>query len=645
MMSITPNSLDAAQLLLNGTICLSEIETNGIKIDANLLDANIKQTEEDLVTLRHKLTTYEEYKVWQEMYGNDMNILSRLQCGFVLFDNLEDERGRNISRLGNMGYKCEIFSPTGRPAVSEESLHVVKSNFSKDYVRFLSLQKVLQTYLYGIKNELDSDSVLHPSFNLGSVQSYRSSCLAEGTLIKVARNETAAYLPIELTFRNDFIDVPIEQVKVSDYVVCIDNELNTQLRKVLWAGKTGYRKIIRLHFLPSYSEKNYIDLTPEHKIRMTDGTYIEAQDAAAYKYKMLSCNSRIELGDECTAYSTIMEVEVIEKPVDVYDIQVEKYHNFIANSVCVHNSDSPNFQNMPVRDRELAKLVRSCFVPRSSRNYFIEVDYSGAEVKCATAYHRDSRMLEYLTCKTADMHRDMAAQCFKLPLERVNKQIRNCAKGGFVFAAFYGSYWMGLASGLWNQLLLYDVKTDDGELVVDHLKSVGIHGLGKIINGQPEKGSFYEHIQEVEADFWGNRFSEYGLWKKTTWNEYIKNGYVDFLSGFRCSGVFSRNEVLNLPIQGLSFHCLLWSLIQIQKKLKKYNMKSTLIGQIHDSIVADGTENELQNLLEIIQHEMVTKLHKHWTFLVAPMEVEAEIAPIGASWFEKKEYQFESIKT
>jgi DNA polymerase-1 len=324
--------------------------------------------------------------------------------------------------------------------------------------------------------------------------------------------------------------------------------------------------------------------------------------------------------------------------VDVYDIQVEDYHNFIANEICVHNSDSPNFQNMPVRDKELAQLVRSCIIPRSPKNHIVEVDYSGAEVKCAAAYHKDSRMLEYLSDNTTDMHRDMAAQCFMLPPEKITKPMRNISKGYFVFASFYGSWWVSLAMNIWRHLQIDNVTTEDGVLVIDHLKSQGITGLGEVIDGKPTPNSFYAHIKDVEFDFWNNRFSEYNQWKKQAWNNYLKNGYIDFLSGFRCAGVFSRNEVLNMPIQGLSFHCLLWSLIQVNNELKKRKMKTLLIGQIHDSIVADSPENETDRFLELVHEMMVERLHKHWKFLVARMEVEADVAPLGCSWFDKKPY-------
>jgi DNA polymerase I-like protein with 3'-5' exonuclease and polymerase domains len=94
-----------------------------------------------------------------------------------------------------------------------------------------------------------------------------------------------------------------------------------------------------------------------------------------------------------------------------------------------------------------------------------------------------------------------------------------------------------------------------------------------------------------------------------------------------------------MPIQGLSCHCLLWSLNQIHKYLNKHGFQTKLIGQIHDSIVADVPHDELDSYLEVVEHVMTKRLHKHWDFLIAPMEVEFDVAGLGETWFDKKPYK------
>jgi hypothetical protein len=234
----------------------------------------------------------------------------------------------------------------------------------------------------------------------------------------------------------------------------------------------------------------------------------------------------------------------------------------------------------------------------------------------------------------------MGAQCYKLSPELVNKIIRSIAKGNFVFASFYGASWKAMGKALWEIPRIHQVRLDDGTLLSDHLKSVGFNRLGFIdANGVPESGSYYEYIKDVQHDFWNNRFAVYGKWKTDTWHRFLKEGYVDYLSGFRFAGVHPKNEVLNAPIQGLSFHCLLWSMNQINKLIKKYGWKTVLIGQIHDSIEADVPDDELNMFLEAVHHVMTERLHQHWKFLTAKMEIEAEVAGLGETWFDKKSYK------
>lgn len=469
-MPLTPISQDAVNLLLQGTLCLSEIETNGIQIDVPYLRQTIKRVRSDIAALEERMLLSPEWKLWKLMYGEKAKITSRYQLGAVLFDNIKN------AKKGNLGYTCNVFTEKGSPEVSEVSLQDIDLPFTEDYVEYMSLQKVLSTNLEGIANEIDSNGILHPSFNLNTVQTYRSS------------------------------------------------------------------------------------------------------------------------------------------------------------------SSDPNFQNMPVRNKKLSEIVRKCFIARTG-NHFVEVDYSGAEVKCNASINGDPKLQQYVTDPNSDMHKDMAVQIFKLPSNQVTKPIRNIAKSGFVFAAFYGSWWIGLADGLWEQIRIQNPKTTDGVLLMDHLKSVGLGTLGTLsADNTPSPDSFYEHIKNIETDFWEVRFPVYTQWKKDTWNNYLKTGYVETPMGFRCSGVFTRNEILNVFAQSAAFHCLLWSLIQIQKRIKKYKLKTLLIGQIHDSIVADSPSDELDIFLEFTEYVMTERLRKRWSWITVPMEVEAEVADVGKTWFDKKPY-------
>jgi hypothetical protein len=121
---------------------------------------------------------------------------------------------------------------------------------------------------------------------------------------------------------------------------------------------------------------------------------------------------------------------------------------------------------------------------------------------------------------------------------------------------------------------------------------------------------------------------------------YLDKGYFDTLTGFRMAGTFSRNQVTNYPVQGTAFHCLLWTLIQVNKQLHHYKMKSKVVGQIHDSLIGDVRENELQEYLEMVEEIVSVELRKQYPWLIVPLEVEYEIVPPGLPWCKKREFKF-----
>ena len=303
------------------------------------------------------------------------------------------------------------------------------------------------------------------------------------------------------------------------------------------------------------------------------------------------------------------------------------------------NSTNPNFQNIPVRDPIIAELIRQAFIARKHHR-IIEVDYGGAEICCAACYHKDKRMIRYIKDETKDLHRDMAMQIYKLSKSEMTKEIRYCGKNMFVFPEFYGDWYLSCAESLWEAINQMNLQTSQGIELKNHLRANGIKKLGACNpKEKPKKGTFEKHLQEIEDDFWNRRFKIYGQWKKDWHNAYLKKGYFDTLTGFRVGGVMNRKEVINYPVQGSAFHWLLWSLIRIQKLLKKYKMRSLIIGQIHDSIVADVYKKEVKDYLEIVKQVMTIDVRKHWPWIIVPLSIEAEMTPINGNWYQKREMQ------
>lgn len=289
------------------------------------------------------------------------------------------------------------------------------------------------------------------------------------------------------------------------------------------------------------------------------------------------------------------------------------------------SSSEINFQNLPNRDRKLAKLVRQAFIPRSKDHVIVEVDYSALEFRGAANFWKDPRMISYASDSSLDIHRDMAAACFCLKTESVSKEARTCAKNQFVFPLLYGSYFKNIATGIWTYVGKSGTKNKEGIHLYDHLRGVGISDIHE----------YRDHVKNVELQF-RERFSRWDSDQEKWWQNYLRKGWFPLATGFICSGVFSRNFAMNAPIQGSSFHCLLWSLIQLNNWIKKHSLKTRIIGQIHDSIVADVYKSELQDYLNIAKRIMTIDIREMWKWIATPLDIEAEVAE--NRWFEKKEW-------
>jgi DNA polymerase I-like protein with 3'-5' exonuclease and polymerase domains len=304
------------------------------------------------------------------------------------------------------------------------------------------------------------------------------------------------------------------------------------------------------------------------------------------------------------------------------------------------SSDHPNFQNIPKRDEEIMQICRKALFPRVGHQ-LMEVDYSGLEVKIAACYHKDPTMLKYINNPASDMHADMAKQIFMLDKfdKSVHKVLRQAAKNGFVFPEFYGDYYKNCASNMackWGELPQGTWKVGQGIKIgdtplADHMISKGIRSLS----------AFENHLKKIEEDFWGNRFPDYADWKDRWWTVYKKYGYVDLLTGFRCSGVMGKNDVINYPVQGAAFHCLMWSFIEMDRLINKYGLNTRIVGQIHDAIVLDVDPKELNRVIRVIRRVTCEDLPNAWPWIIVPLDVEIELCPVDKSWAEKEKFILE----
>lgn len=352
---------------------------------------------------------------------------------------------------------------------------------------------------------------------------------------------------------------------------------------------------------------------------------------------------RIPFVDQYLAYKKLkkaLDTNLSGIHREVVDGKIHPFFNLHTVRTYRSSSDSINFQNQPNRDPDIMKLIRSAFVARQNRQ-IIEVDLSGAEVRVAACYNKDPRLLDYINDPTTDMHRDTAADLFFLSPDEMTKQIRSIAKGAFVFAEFYGAWYISCAQRMWWSVLDPSIKTAKGVSLQEHMASKGIRELGELnYHERPAPGTFEAVVQKAENVLWKERFVVYDQWRRDWYADYQEKGWFSTYTGFVCNGYMSRKQVISYPIQGSLFHCLLWSLIRLVSiELKKRKMETLIVGQIHDSIVADGPPSEVADFVVLCQRVMVKLLSRQYAWLVTPMAIESEICPVGGSWSDKKKYE------
>ena len=139
-----------------------------------------------------------------------------------------------------------------------------------------------------------------------------------------------------------------------DLVYSYTSQGKIELNKVKNKWFTGIRECVKLHWVSNTDDSVHGELicTPDHFIKTTDG-WIMAKDlqpnhciyGLPYMYNVTS-------------------IEYLDGTRNVYDIEVENSHCYIANELCVHNSSNPNLQNIPSRGS--GKKIRCMFI--SSRN-------------------------------------------------------------------------------------------------------------------------------------------------------------------------------------------------------------------------------------------------------------------------------------
>ena len=259
------------------------------------------------------------------------------------------------------------------------------------------------------------------------------------------------------------------------------------------------------------------------------------------------------------------------------------------------SSTDPNLQNIPMR-MELGRLIRKCFVAKDGYQ-FVDADYSQIELRVLAHMSGDENLIQAYQ-EAEDIHRITASKVFHVPFDEVTDLQRRNAKA-VNFGIVYG---------------------------------ISSFGLGRDLSISPKEASVY--IKEYFETYPKIKSFLEGLVEQGK-----EKGYVTTMFGRRrpipelSSGNFMQRSfgeriAMNSPIQGTAADIIKIAMNRVHQRLTEEGLASQLILQVHDELLIEAKEEEVDQVKKILEEEMTG---------AADLAVKLEIdMHTGHDWYEAK---------
>lgn len=247
------------------------------------------------------------------------------------------------------------------------------------------------------------------------------------------------------------------------------------------------------------------------------------------------------------------------------------YNQAVAATGRLSSSD-PNLQNIPIRT-EWGRKIRAGFVPSAPDRLLLGADYSQVELRVLAHVTNDPSLVEAYTTGI-DVHALTASKVYDVAVDDVTSEMRNVAKM-VNFGVIYGMSSQGLSQRL--KIPFATAKS----FIEEYFKG-------------------YAGVRE---------------WLDATLASARNNGYVETVSGRRRTlpDIRSKNfnarsaaerVAVNAPIQGTSADMIKIAMINIDKRIKREKLASRMIMQVHDELIFDVPESELETMQKLVHEEM-----------------------------------------
>ncbi|MFL1468570.1 DNA polymerase I [Paraclostridium bifermentans] len=307
-----------------------------------------------------------------------------------------------------------------------------------------------------------------------------------------------------------------------------------------------------------------------------------------------------EIIDKITEYRQIVKLKstYVDGLINIINPISHRIHSSFNQTITTTgriSSTDPNLQNIPVR-LELGRNIRKVFIADKGFK-LVDADYSQIELRVLAHMSQDEHMIDAFN-HNVDIHTKTASQVFGIDINDVTSEQRSAAKA-VNFGIVYGISDFGLAKNL--------------------------------------------HIPVKEAknyiDSYLNTYEDIKSYMDSTIEEAKEDGYVKtilnrrrYIPEIKSSNTILKNLgkrlAMNAPIQGSAADIIKIAMVNVYKKLEERDLKSKLVLQVHDELIIECIEEELEEVSKIVKNEM-----EHAVSMDVNLDVDLNT---GDSWYETK---------
>ena len=327
------------------------------------------------------------------------------------------------------------------------------------------------------------------------------------------------------------------------------------------------------------------------------------------KKKKTSYSTAREILDKIVDYHPIVEKIIEHRTLNkIYTTYIVGIKNCVKEDGKLHtiytqtltrtgrlSSIEPNLQNIPIRYKE-GKEIRKAFIPEEN-SVFLSSDYSQIELRMFAHMSGEQNLIDAFK-HHLDIHTKTAMDIYHVSKDEVTKNMRRDAKA-VNFGIIYGISSFGLAEDLG-----VDIKTAK-KFLDNYLET--FPGIKK-------------YMDKVIKDAYETGYVKTIMNRKRKIDELYNTNHMIKVQGERMA--------LNTPVQGSSADILKKAMIDIYNEFNRLNLKSKMILQVHDELIFNVKNDELEKVKEIVINFMENAYK-----LNVPLEVDVEI---GKNWYDAK---------